>query len=138
MPDLPPLDVAVVILLDGQRTLVNRRPEGSFFGGWWEWPGGKRNEGESMEQCARRELLEEIGLEATELAEFTRVQACFQDRLVNLVFFTGSVKAGSVPGATALEHRWLAVPEVRKLRFLEPNLPVLDMLEKALNQARFA
>ncbi|MBK8207428.1 MAG: NUDIX domain-containing protein [Planctomycetes bacterium] len=138
MPELPPIDVAVVILLDGQRTLVNLRPEGSFYGGWWEWPGGKRNEGESLEQCARRELLEEIGLEAAELAEFARTEARFHDRLVNLVFFMGSVKPGSVAGAAALEHRWLTVPEVRELRFLEPNLPVLDLLEKAMNQARFA
>lgn len=138
MPDLPPIDVAVVILLDGQRTLVNLRPEGSFYGGWWEWPGGKRHEGESLEQCARRELYEEIGLEAAELAEFARTQARFHDRAVRLVFFTGSVKPGSVPSATALEHRWLTVPEVRRLRFLEPNLPVLDLLEKAMNHAPFA
>lgn len=132
------VDVAVVILLDGPRMLVNRRPEGSYYGGWWEWPGGKAEPGESLEDCARRELDEEIGLEAGPLIEFMRTTAEYPGRTVRLTFFTGRVAPGSTPRRDALEHNWLTAAEVRKLRFLEPNLPVLDALETALNQGRFA
>ncbi|MBX3460429.1 MAG: (deoxy)nucleoside triphosphate pyrophosphohydrolase [Planctomycetes bacterium] len=132
------VEVAVVILLDGPRMLVNKRPEGSYYAGWWEWPGGKVEPGESLEDCARRELREEMGLEAGELTEFMRSTAEYPGRVVRLVFFTGFAAAGSTPKPEALEHRWLTAPEVRKLRFLEPNLPVLDALERALNQGRFA
>lgn len=132
------VEVAVVILLDGPRMLVNKRPEGSYYAGWWEWPGGKLEPGESLQDCARRELREEMGLEAGELTEFMRSTAEYPGRVVRLVFFTGCAAAGSTPKLEALEHRWLTAPEVRKLRFLEPNLPVLDALERALNQGRFA
>ncbi len=126
------IDAAVVILVDGQRTLVNRRPEGSYFGGWWEWPGGKRRHDESFEQCARRELQEEIGLEAGDLQEFDRRTVSYPGREVRLVFFLSRVKDGSAASPAALEHRWLTPAQVRELKFLEPNLPVLARLEKAL------
>lgn len=126
------VDVAVVILLDGPRMLVNRRPEGSYYGGWWEWPGGKREADESFEECARRELLEEIGVEAQELHEYERTQAKYPGRVVNLVFYTSRLKPGSKPSANALEHAWLTAEEVMKLEFLEPNLPVLKRLAEEL------
>ena len=63
-------DVAVVILFDQDRMLISLRPQQTYFGGWWEWPGGKRIGEESVEACARRELMEEIGLEAGELLTF--------------------------------------------------------------------
>jgi 8-oxo-dGTP diphosphatase len=126
------IDVAVVILLDGPRMLVNRRPEGGYFGGWWEWPGGKRHEGESFEQCARRELLEEIGLQALALHEYDRRVVNYPGRVVNLVFFTGNPVPGMQASPDALEHAWLTPAEVRKLKFLEPNLPVLEKVERDL------
>lgn len=139
MTDQPEVvEVAIVILLDGPCMLVNKRPEGSYYGGWWEWPGGKAEPGESLESCARRELREEIGLAAGPLTEFMHTTAEYPGRTVRLTFFTGRVARGSTPRHDALEHQWLTAPDVRKLRFLEPNLPVLDALETALNQGRFA
>jgi mutator protein MutT len=126
------IDVAVVILVDGRRMLVNKRPEGAYYAGWWEWPGGKRHDGESFEQCARRELLEELGLEVEDLQEYARTQAKYPGRMVNLVFFTGRVKPGSSPAPGALEHCWLAAGEIRRLNFLRGNLDILRRLEREL------
>jgi 8-oxo-dGTP diphosphatase len=128
------LRVSVVILIDGRRMLVNRRPEGTYFGGWWEWPGGKCLAGESFEDCARRELREEIGLEAVNLQEYDRRQVSYPGRVIELVFFTGKVKPGSKPSADALEHTWMTVEEVHNLKFLEPNQPVLERLARQLKQ----
>ncbi|MBX3475197.1 MAG: NUDIX domain-containing protein [Planctomycetes bacterium] len=120
--------VSVVILMDGPRMLVNLRPEGSYFGGWWEWPGGKQNPGEDAEQCARRELREEIGLQAGPLRLYHTATVEYPGRAVHLNFFVGRPLAGSTPRPDALEHRWLTAAQVRELRFLEPNLPVLQRL----------
>jgi len=58
-----PVDVAVGILIDADgRFLMTSRPEGKVCAGQWEFPGGKLEAGESVEQALRRELLEEIGL----------------------------------------------------------------------------
>ncbi len=61
--DRVPVDVAVGVLLrpDGS-FLLTSRPEGKVYAGWWEFPGGKLERGESVETALARELHEEIGI----------------------------------------------------------------------------
>ena len=62
-PERTPVDVAVGVLIrpDG-RFLLTSRPEGKVYAGYWEFPGGKLEPGESVETALRRELHEEIGV----------------------------------------------------------------------------
>ena len=58
-----PVDVAVGVLIDAQgRFLLTTRPPGKVYAGYWEFPGGKVEHGESIEQALRRELHEELGI----------------------------------------------------------------------------
>ena len=58
-----PVDVAVGVLIDGQgRFLLTSRPAGKVYAGYWEFPGGKVEADESVEQALRRELHEELGI----------------------------------------------------------------------------
>jgi len=124
-------DVAVVILFaadDSGRMLIQLRPQQGYFGGWWEWPGGKRQGEESLEQCARRELMEEIGVEAGPLTEYDRRLVSHPDRQVSVVFFIGRMKEGQTPKTDAPMHRWVKPPEAMEYKFLEGSMPVLKRL----------
>jgi 8-oxo-dGTP diphosphatase len=58
-----PVDVAVGVLIDAAgRFLLTSRPEGKVYAGYWEFPGGKLESGESVEQALQRELHEELGI----------------------------------------------------------------------------
>jgi 8-oxo-dGTP diphosphatase len=58
-----PVDVAVGVLIDGDgRFLLTSRPEGKVYAGYWEFPGGKLEAGETVEEALRRELHEELGI----------------------------------------------------------------------------
>ncbi len=58
-----PVDVAVGVLIDAEgRFLMTSRPEGKVYAGYWEFPGGKLEAGESVEAALRRELHEELGI----------------------------------------------------------------------------
>ncbi len=58
-----PVDVAVGILIDSDdRFLLTSRPAGKVYAGYWEFPGGKLEAGESVEDALRRELHEELGI----------------------------------------------------------------------------
>ncbi len=57
------VDVAVGVLLQADgHFLLTSRPEGKVYAGYWEFPGGKLEAGESVEQALRRELQEELGI----------------------------------------------------------------------------
>jgi len=58
-----PVDVAVGVLIDAAgRFLLTSRPEGKVFAGYWEFPGGKLEAGESVADALARELHEELGI----------------------------------------------------------------------------
>jgi len=58
-----PVDVAVGVLVDRDgRFLLTSRPEGKVYAGYWEFPGGKLEPGESVDAALRRELHEELGI----------------------------------------------------------------------------
>src|SRR5262245_36531445 len=62
-PARRPVDVAVGVLIDGDgRFLLTSRPHGKVYAGYWEFPGGKLESGETVEQALRRELHEELGI----------------------------------------------------------------------------
>ena len=65
-PDRPVVEVAVGVLIrpDGD-FLLTSRPGGKVYSGYWEFPGGKVEGGESVEQALCRELFEELGIEVT-------------------------------------------------------------------------
>lgn len=65
VPKLLDVAVGVVLSADGQ-VLIGQRPVGKPYAGWWEFPGGKVESGESVEQALARELHEELGLEVLE------------------------------------------------------------------------
>ena len=59
-----PVDVAVGVLIDpAGRFLLTSRPDGKVYAGYWEFPGGKLEPGESVEAALRRELMEELGIQ---------------------------------------------------------------------------
>lgn len=62
-PDRQAVEVAVGVLIrDDGAFLLTSRPEGKVYAGYWEFPGGKVEPGETVEQALRRELMEEIGV----------------------------------------------------------------------------
>jgi 8-oxo-dGTP diphosphatase len=81
------VEVAAGLVFRGGKVLITRRRPESHLGGLWEFPGGKREAGESFEQCLVRELAEELGIEVQvhELAE--ELTHAYAEGPVHLKFF---------------------------------------------------
>ena len=118
MPSEPPaaiLVLAAVIERDG-RFLVTRRLEGSHLSGYWEFPGGKCDPGETHESCLARELREELGVAARIGEELFVVEHAYPERTVKLHFRRVEID-GDPQALLNQEMRWVSREEMRELKF---------------------
>src|SRR5258705_1169704 len=126
-------EVAAGILVDGDRVLIARRQERDHQGGRWEFPGGKRHAGETISECLRRELIEEIGLEVTIGPLWRALTHVYPDRRVSIYFYICEAKAGHTPRAIECDEiRWVRPEELSALPFVEGDMAVLPDLARDL------
>lgn len=117
---------AAVVERDG-RLLVTRRLDGTHLAGHWEFPGGKCERGESPEQCLARELVEELGVDATVGVEIYRTDYAYADRLLDLRFFRCELKGEERP-LLGQEIRWVQRSELETLRFPPADAELVQRL----------
>ena len=108
--------VTAAIIEDAGRYFVTRRHKGVHLEGLWEFPGGKCEPGESLEDCLRRELREELGCDAVIGDEVFTVTHHYADRSVELHFLRSTL-AGEPAPLLGQEMRWVARQDLRELQF---------------------
>lgn len=104
---IPHFDVTAAVILRAGKVLIARRPEDKLLGGMWEFPGGKRERGESLPECLRRELKEELGVSVRVREKILAVQHAFSHFRITLhVFRCDSIRGAPKPIGAA-EVRWV-------------------------------
>jgi len=129
------VDVAVGILIDGQgRFLLTSRPPGKAYAGYWEFPGGKLEAGETVEEALRRELQEEIGLTIGPAKVWRDALVDYPHALVHLHFCKVRSWTGQLHMHEGQTFGWEHLP-VRCTPVLPGTVPVLGWLaeESALD-----
>src|SRR5271170_4934622 len=82
-----PIEVAAGLVFRDGKLLITRRLPEAHLGGLWEFPGGKREAGESFEQCLARELGEELGIEVQVRESVEDLIHHYPERSVHLKFY---------------------------------------------------
>ena len=143
------VDVAVGIVLrpkdgcDGdavginRQFLVTRRRNSTVYGGWWEFPGGKIEPGESPPQAVVRELYEEVAIDARAIAELPLRTHTYEHATVRLHPLLCELTPGSAAPrpVEVAECRWTSLAELARDTFLPANGPLLDDLQRHLASA---
>jgi 8-oxo-dGTP diphosphatase len=121
------VDVAVGVLMQGEAFLLTSRPEGKVYAGYWEFPGGKLEAGESVEQALRRELQEELGITIGVAQVWKTQMVDYPHALVRLHFCKVWDWQGALQMREAQSHAWQSLP-VAVVPVLPGTVPVLAWL----------
>ncbi len=113
---------------DGQ-VLITERIEAGPYCDLWEFPGGKIHAGETALVALKRELLEEIGIEATAVEPFMNLTHEYPDRTVELEFFSVTQWQGVPTGLEGQSLRWIDIPDLNSDELLPADAPVVELLQ---------
>lgn len=123
------VEVAAGLIVREGRYLIAKRKAGTHLGGLWEFPGGKREPGESLEDCLRRELREELGIDVTPPVHFRVIRHDYPGKTVELNFFCCAISRGKVRALDCEEFRWVTPREMDEYEFPPADRPLIDALQ---------
>lgn len=121
-----PLHVALgVIKNQDGNVLISLRHQSVHQGGLWEFPGGKVEKGESVEQALIRELNEELDITVLELKPLIKIKHQYTDLDVLLDVWTISLFSGKPIGCEGQEIKWVSPEQLSQLPFPAANIPII-------------
>jgi 8-oxo-dGTP diphosphatase len=121
--------VVAAVISRGQKILVCQRKAGAPHALKWEFPGGKVEQGESLEGALRRELKEELGIVPFDAQEITRYQYAYPEKQpIQLVFFAVSDFSGEPENHVFENIEWSRRGDLVRYDFLEGDVDFVRSL----------
>lgn len=122
------IQVAAGLVVRDGRYLITKRKAGVHLEGLWEFPGGKREASESLEECLHRELREELGIEVEDSRLFQVVRHTYPEHTVELHFFQCRYLGGEAKALGCEALAWVGPQEIGSYEFPPADRPIVDAL----------
>jgi mutator protein MutT len=123
------VQVAAGLVLRDGRYLIAKRKAGVHLEGLWEFPGGKREAAESIEDCLHRELREECGIEINDCRLVEVIRHAYPEKTVELHFFQCRIVEGEPQALGCAELAWACPAELGAYDFPPADRPVVEALK---------
>jgi len=127
---VPHYDVAVGLVWRRGKLLIAKRPTHAMLGGLWEFPGGKRQDGEALEATVRREIREELGLDVTVGPLLVTCKHAYSHFRVTLHAFHCKSPSGRPRPVRCETHRWVKVEDLSDYPFPTGSVKIIRELQK--------
>ena len=124
----PPIEVAAGLVFRDGNLLITQRPPRTHLAGLWEFPGGKREPGESFELCLQRELAEELAIEVQVLDLVEDLTHHYPDRSVHLKFFRCRWLRHEPQAIRCPRFAWIGPAQLPDYSFPAADARLLEML----------
>jgi 8-oxo-dGTP diphosphatase len=124
------IEVAAGLINRDGRYLIARRRSGVHLAGFWEFPGGKREAGETLEECLRRELWEELNVRVDFVSPFHMIRHEYPESTVELHFFRCMIESGQPAPVDSAEIRWVYPHQLEDFEFPPADRPVIEALRE--------
>jgi mutator protein MutT len=122
------VEVSAGLIFRGGKVLITQRQAGSHLGGLWEFPGGKREPGESFEACLVRELREELGVEVSVGALVEDLTHAYAEKTVRLKFFVCRLVSGEPQPLDCAAVKWVDRASLAEHEFPAADAKLLERL----------
>jgi A/G-specific adenine glycosylase len=128
---LPQKTIGVAVIWNEQRQILidKRRPEG-LLGGLWEFPGGKIEKNETVEECIKREIQEELGIEIIVGARLITINHTYSHFHVTLFVHHCHHLSGIPQPIESDEIRWVTLSEIDSFAFPKANSQIIAALRQ--------
>jgi 8-oxo-dGTP diphosphatase len=120
------IDAAIAIVTRGAKILICQRKANDTFGGYWEFPGGKREKGESLEQALARELQEELAITAQPMHAFDPVVHDYKTAIITLHPFLCQLLTGEPQLIECQAAEWVDPLALRNYKFPPANEGLIE------------
>ncbi len=132
----PHYEIGVGIVWKHGRILIQQRPPEGLLGGLWEFPGGKREKGESFATCVRREVCEEDGIEVQVGKEFAVVDHGYSHFSITMHALRCEYVSGRVRLRGATAFKWVRPSELKEFAFPAANRKIIARLNEPMHNAQ--
>jgi 8-oxo-dGTP diphosphatase len=122
--------VAALIRNQNGKILITRRPEDQHLGNYWEFPGGRIENGESPEKALIREIREEVNLEIFIEKEFWQDTFEYENKIIDIIFSLCRLKdeKQEVIPKEVSDFKWTSLSDLKKYPFPPADLKVIELL----------
>ena len=122
---------AAIIESDDKILIAQRKSEDDIFGGLWEFPGGKIENGETPEECMARELMEELEIKVEVGTLITSNKHRYPNGIFELLAFRVKHICGNFVLNDHDEIKWITIDEISDFEFPPANTPIINYLKNS-------
>ena len=119
-----------VINNDRGQILIDRRKQSGEMGGLWEFPGGKIEPGETIEECIEREIKEELDLKISVGDRLTTIVHTYETFNVTLYVHNCKYVSGTPTPLECDEIRWVEPTQMDRYQFPQANIQIINLLQQ--------
>lgn len=119
-----------VICGDQNQILIDRRLPQGDMADLWEFPGGKIEANETVEDCIAREIKEELGIEITVGRHLITIEHDYEQFRVTLIVHQCKIKQGEPQAIECAEIRWVSLKQIQEYTFPEANYQIIAAIAK--------
>ena len=128
---LPHKQIGVAVITDAQgNILIDRRKQEGLLGGLWEFPGGKIEPGESVDECVSREIKEELGIEIEVGSRLITIEHTYTHFKVTLNVFNCKHLSGEPQPLESDEVKWVTLDEIDEYPFPKANSQIIEAMRE--------
>ena len=129
---LPHKNIGVAVIWNSQGLiLIDRRLPKGAMGGLWEFPGGKIEANETVEECIQREVKEELGIEVQVGKNLITIHHTYPKFMVTLNVHHCLYISGDPQTIECDEIRWVNLSQLNQFTFPEANVQIIDALRES-------